>query len=109
MLRFCSFCAVMLVLLSALAVRAPAKEKEKDKDITKSIFANRTGANKAKALNAFGATDESEQADARSAHQKPGRKQKLEFGRQLARPERPVCPQRRSGCVLSDECCVRSV
>ena len=62
MLRFYSFCAVMLALLSALVVCAPAKEKEKDKNNKKSIFANRTGANKARALNAFGATDESEQA-----------------------------------------------
>ena len=62
MLRFHSFCAAMLAVFSELPACTQAKEKEKDKEIKKSIFANRTGENKAKALNGFGATDESEQA-----------------------------------------------
>jgi hypothetical protein len=49
MLRFHSFCAVMLAVLSALPACTQAKEKEKEKETKKSIFANRTGENKAKA------------------------------------------------------------
>ncbi|MBI3822695.1 MAG: terpene cyclase/mutase family protein [Planctomycetes bacterium] len=49
-----------LILVTMLADRGQAKDKPKDKP--KSVYANRTGDNKAKALKAFGGTEQSEEA-----------------------------------------------
>ena len=52
--------AVILAILTPAVVFA--KDKDKDKDKLKSLFANRTGENKAKALETFGGTEDSEKA-----------------------------------------------
>jgi hypothetical protein len=54
--------AILLAIITPVAIPTLAKDKGKEKPKEKSIFANRTGENKAKALKAFGGTEESEDA-----------------------------------------------